>query len=409
VRQPLLPALVEHIEARYEHAKAVLERAAQEPDGAEFAIGARRYRRIVTDYDRKKAKYERQPVRVLELATGKNLNTEADEENAFWIWAAVTTLRHAGVRIEELLELTHLSVRQYQRASGEVIALLVISPSKTDRERVIPMSVELFHVIACIIRRHTSAGATVPLLRRYDTHEKLWSPPIPYLFQRLLGTTRTIFNPNTVTLMIKRSCAELAETNPAFRGLEFTAHDFRRIFATELVNSGLPIHIGAALLGHLDIRTTRGYVAVFDEDVVRHSMEYFGRRRALRPADEYRLVTDQEWSEFEEHFDKRKVELGSCARPYGTPCQHEHACIRCPMLHVNPKMLARIDELEADLLARRERALAEQWAGEIDGIDLTLSFLRAKRDEAQRLARRPTVDLGIPAPRTTPPTQESAP
>ena len=35
-------------------------------------------------------------------------------------------------------------------------------------------------------------------------------------------------------------------------------------------------------------------------------------------------------NEFEEHFDKRKVELGSCARPYGTPCQHEHACIRCP-------------------------------------------------------------------------------
>lgn len=27
-----------------------------------------------------------------------------------------------------------------------------------------------------------------------------------------------------------------------------------------------------------------------------------------------------------EHFDKRKVEFGSCARPYGTCCQHEHAC-----------------------------------------------------------------------------------
>ncbi|WP_084510239.1 hypothetical protein [Nocardia lijiangensis] len=26
------------------------------------------------------------------------------------------------------------------------------------------------------------------------------------------------------------------------------------------------------------------------------------------------------------HIDKRKVELGGCARPYGTGCQHEHAC-----------------------------------------------------------------------------------
>ncbi|MGW5220902.1 hypothetical protein ACWEQA_23845 [Nocardia sp. NPDC004085] len=48
--------------------------------------------------------------------------------------------------------------RQYQRANGEVIALLVIAPSKTDRERVIPMSAELFHVIAQIIKRHTGGA-----------------------------------------------------------------------------------------------------------------------------------------------------------------------------------------------------------------------------------------------------------
>ncbi|MGI5485055.1 hypothetical protein [Streptomyces lavendofoliae] len=38
-------------------------------------------------------------------------------------------LRHAGLRIEELAELTHLSVRNYQRPNGEVIALLVVTPS----------------------------------------------------------------------------------------------------------------------------------------------------------------------------------------------------------------------------------------------------------------------------------------
>ncbi|WP_235990360.1 tyrosine-type recombinase/integrase [Streptomyces ureilyticus] len=107
--------------------------------------------------------------------------------------------------------------------------------------------------------------------------------------------------------------------------MKFTPHDFRRIFATELVNSGLPIHIGAALLGHLNIQTTRGYVAVFDEDVVRHYQEHLHHRRQIRPESEYRDTTVQEWGEFEEHFDRRKVELGSCGRPYGTPCRHEHA------------------------------------------------------------------------------------
>jgi hypothetical protein len=45
--------------------------------------------------------------------------------------------------------------------------------------------------------------------------------------------------------------------------------------------------------------------------------------------------------------------------PYGTPCAHEHACIRCPMLQINPKMLPRLDELEADLLTRKARAESE--------------------------------------------------
>lgn len=57
-------------------------------------------------------------------------------------------------------------------------------------------------------------------------------------------------------------------------------------------------------------------------------------------------------------------------------------------------MLARLDEIEADLLARRERAQAEGWHGEIEGLDLALSFLRNKRAHTQRFTRR--VQLGLP-------------
>jgi hypothetical protein len=131
--------------------------------------------------------------------------------------------------------------------------------------------------------------------------------------------------------------------------------------------------------------------AVFDDVVVRHYQQFLDRRRDQRPPEEYRDPTPGEWSEFEEHFDKRKVELGSCGRPYGTPCAHEHACIRCPMLTLNPKMLPRLDELEADLVQRREHATANGWKGEIEGIDLTLTFLRSKRTQTQR-----AVTLGMP-------------
>ena len=68
-------------------------------------------------------------------------------------------------------------------------------------------------------------------------------------------------------------------------------------------------------------------------------------------------------------------------------------------MHVSPKMLARMDELEEDLLARRARAEAEHWLGEIEGINLTLDFLRAKREDTRRRTQRPAVDLGIPVMR----------
>jgi hypothetical protein len=69
------------------------------------------------------------------------------------------------------------------------------------------------------------------------------------------------------------------------------------------------------------------------------------------------------------------------------------------MLQVNPSMLPRLDELEADLLDRRARAEAECWLGGIEGVDLTLQFLRQKRTDAARLSRRAPVHLGLPQAR----------
>lgn len=62
-------------------------------------------------------------------------------------------------------------------------------------------------------------------------------------------------------------------------------------------------------------------------------------------------------------------------------------------------VLPRLDEIEEDLLARRKRAAAEGWQGEIEGIDLTLNFLRSKREQTSRFQRVGTVDLGLPHPR----------
>jgi len=75
----------------------------------------------------------------------------------------------------------------------------------------------------------------------------------------------------------------------------------------------------------------------------------------------------------------------------------EHYNQPCPQASYPTGYAATDIAAVADLLQRRTQAEAEGWIGEIEGIDLTLTFLRAKRDETQRRAQRSAVHLGTPA------------
>src|SRR5260370_21373096 len=126
---------------------------------------------------------------------GKRCDVQAAEDAAFWTWAVIEVLRRSGVRIEELLELTHLSLRQYQAPTGEMIPLLQVSPSKTDTERVIPADPELVAVLARIIRRVRDDNGRVPLLSRYDIYDRTCGPPIPHLFQSISLRQQQVLTP----------------------------------------------------------------------------------------------------------------------------------------------------------------------------------------------------------------------
>lgn len=141
--------------------------------------------------------------------------------------------------------------------------------------------------------------------------------------------------------------------------------------------------------------STQPYTAVFQDDLIRTYRSFVDRRRSTRPVEEYREPTPEEWDEFEEHFALRRVELGSCARPYGSSCEHEHACIRCPVLRVDPAQLDRLEAIATSLQQRIAEADERGWAGEVE--QLTIS-LRAAQDKILATAppRDPTVLLGYP-------------
>ncbi len=376
---PVLSALSAATHARLSAAQGLLAAAERAGEGEQFAFAERpwhRLRRSRTGAAGAHRPYSQ--VRVIDT-NGAVLDVTTEEADAFWAWAIIEVLRLTGLRVEEMLELTHLSLRRYVRETGDVVPLLQVAPSKTDAERVVPISPELLRVMALIVGRVTGTGDGVPLAPRFDEHEKLWGSPLPHLFQRPARGQHAVFSSRTVQNILDRAVAHARLVDVDGAALRFTPHDFRRIFITELVNSGLPIHIGAALLGHLSLETTRGYVAIYPEQVIEHFQTFVTRRRAERPGEEYREPTNAEWHDFGEHFDLRRVELGDCARPYGTPCIHEHACVRCPMLRVAPDQLTRLVELEQDVHRRIELATARGWRGEADGLQTTLAHITEKK------------------------------
>lgn len=267
-------------------------------------------------------------VTVEDVITGERHNLTVGEDKAFWAWAIIETLRHTGVRVEELLEITHLALVCHTLPdTGEVVPLLQIVPSKSDQERLLLVPPELASVLASVIARVRGDDGRVPQISRYDYHERVTGPPLPHLFQRQRGWRRQVISSTVVQKLLNETLARAGITDSSGAPLRYTPHDFRRMFVTDAVTGGLPVHIAAKILGHDNISTTQHYLAVFQDELIRSYRAFLAGRRALRPTAEYREPTDAEWDEFQQHFQLRKVELGTCGRPYGSPCNHEHACL----------------------------------------------------------------------------------
>ena len=151
-----------------------------------------------------------------------------------------------------------------------------------------------------------------------------------------------------------------------------------------------------------------GYKAVYPEEAIQAHLAFLARRRALRPSEEYRAPTDQEWQEFLGHFELRKVATGICGRAFSTPCIHEHACLKCPMHWPDPAQRPRIAEIRANLIARIAEAEREGWLGEAEGLRFSLAGADDKLAQIDRRSQVPAaVTLGMPgfpaaAPRKEP-------
>jgi integrase len=391
-RLPALPALATAVATARQDAAARLEAARRAQPGELFTAGGVTLRR---------AEVRRRSARVWaeDPQSGRRRDLTREEDNAFWAWAAVEVLRMTGIRVEEMTELSHHSLIQYRLPStGELVPLLSVAPSKTDEERLLVIAPELADVLSAVICRIRNPDGSVPLVVAYDHHEKTWNPPMPLLFQRPVGLENRPIPISGIRDLLARALAAAEITGTDGRPLDFAPHDFRRIFATEAIMNGMPPHIAQLILGHRDINTTMGYKAVYPEEAINGHRAFIARRRALRPSEEYRTPTEEEWEEFLGHFERRRVALGDCGRAYGTGCVHEHSCLRCPLLRVDPAQRARLADIRDNLIARIGEAEREGWAGEAEGLNVSLTAANTKLAQLDGLIarRNAAVSLGMP-------------
>ena len=99
------------------------------------------------------------------------------------------------------------------------------------------------------------------------------------------------------------------------------------------------------------------------------------------------------------NFERRKVALGDCGRSYDTPCIHEHACLRCPLLRPDPAQHPRLAQICDNLTARIAEAEAARWTGEAEGLKVSLAGARDKLTQMNQITARRSqaIQLGIPA------------
>ncbi|NMO56076.1 site-specific integrase [Actinoplanes sp. TBRC 11911] len=392
-RLPVLPILARSVEHYRRDAAALLDAARQTSPGESFTAAGQTLTRITP------ARSASTKVWAVDPATGRRRDLVREEEYAFWAFAAVEVLRATGIRIEELTELSHHSLVQYRLpTTGELVPLLQIAPSKTDIERLLVVSPELADVLSTIIQRVRGANRAIPLVASYDPRERTWSPALPLLFQRRVGTEQRAITDKVIREMLDTAIDHADLKDPAtHEPLRFTPHDFRRVFITDAVLNGLPPHIAQVIAGHSDINVTMGYKAVYPEEAIQSHLAFLARRRSLRPSDEYRVPTDEEWQEFLGHFERRKVSTGTCGRAFSTPCIHEHACIRCSMLWPDPAQRDRLAEIRENLIARIAEAEREGWLGEVEGLRISLA---GADDKLAQIDRRTSggsaVNLGLP-------------
>jgi hypothetical protein len=230
----------------------------------------------------------------------------------------------------------------------------------------------------------------------YDVFEQTWSPPMPYLFHRRFGT-----EDRPLTRSYIREClvatSQAAHITAAGQPLDWRPHDFRRIFVTDAIRSGLP------RTSQPKPADTPLWMPRWDtlrstprtsSPITGHSSHAAGPNDPAKNTATSPTKNGTSSSPTSNCGKSRSEHAAATTEP---PCAHENACVRCPLLRVDPAQMPRLKGIHANLLDRLREAKEQGWLSEVAAIETTLAAAAQKLASMRDLVTRGgTVHLGMP-------------
>jgi integrase len=207
-----------------------------------------------------------------------------------------------------------------------------------------------------------------------------------------------------------------------------TIYSWRHTYAQRHADSGTPVEVLAALMGHTRLTTTQIYYRVTHKRK-RAAVDVLAALQVDRSADRTRPAVERllEAEHARDAVGQVAVPFGTCAEPTnvkarGQACPFRHQCFGCTHFHTDPSFLPELRAHLARLLADTERLRAaapelEDWARDqaipsaqetaavrriIDRCQQLLAGLpaaeRAEVDDAINVARRSRAQLDTTVP-----------
>ncbi len=184
------------------------------------------------------------------------------------------------------------------------------------------------------------------------------APDPPYLFLAWQANTagQRHYRANTLNGLLTQLAAALQVTDAAGAPVDFQrTHRMRHTKATDLLNSGVPIHVVQRYMGHVSPEMTMHYAKTLAET---HEAEFLrfakigrdARPLEMDPADVYELV------QLHQHTD-RILPNGVCLLPPPKRCDRGNACLTCDHFATDARHPG---ELRAQLAGTEELIQARQ-------------------------------------------------